>query len=56
MDRIAKGMSQAGRNPCVACTKQESLVSRMTRSFKGVTERVGHMLKGKEPVRRASSR
>ncbi len=48
MDRIAKGMSQAGRHPRECCTRQDSLLRRMTHSFKGIAAGVRHFLKGKE--------
>jgi hypothetical protein len=56
MDKIAKGMSQAGRHPQECCTRQEGLMQRMTHSFKGIAASVRHFLKGKEHPHSTSSR
>ena len=56
MDKITKGMSQAGRHPQECCTRQEGLLQRMAHSFKGITTSVRHFLKGKEHLRSTSAR
>jgi hypothetical protein len=56
MDRIAKGMSQAGRHPHECCTRQEGLVQRMSHSFKGIAARVRHFLTGKRESRTTAGR
>ena len=56
MDRMTKGMSQAGRHPRECCTRQEGLLQRMTHSFKGIAASVRHFLKGKEQSHSTSAR
>jgi len=56
MDKIAKGMSEAGRHPQECCTRQDSLLRRMTHSFKGIAASVRHFLKGKQRLRSPSAR
>jgi hypothetical protein len=56
MDKIAKGMSQAGRHPQECCTKQEGVLQRMTHSFHGIATKVRHFLKGREETRPTSAR
>jgi hypothetical protein len=56
MDRIAKGMSQAGRHPEECCTRQEGLVQRMAHSFKGIATKVRHFLTGKGDSRTSPAR
>jgi hypothetical protein len=56
MDKITKGMSQAGRHPQECCTRQEGLLQRMSCSFKGIAARVRHFLTGKEGSHTISAR
>jgi hypothetical protein len=56
MDRIARGMSQAGRHPQECCTRQEGLVQRMSHSFKGIAAKIRHFLTGKGESRTAAAR
>jgi hypothetical protein len=56
MDKITRGMSQAGRHPQQCCTRKEGLIQRMTHSLKGVAARVRHFLGGKEGAHPASAR
>ena len=56
MDKITKGMTEAGRHPQECCTKQDGLLRRMAHSFRSIAERVGNFLKGKEAMRPGSAR
>jgi hypothetical protein len=56
MDKMTKGMSQAGRHPQECCTRQEGLLQRMAHSFKGIATGVRHFLKGKGEMRPTSAR
>jgi hypothetical protein len=59
MDKIAKGMSEAGRHPHECCTKRgnsEGLLRRMAHSLKGAATKVGHVLTGRHDMRSGSTR
>jgi hypothetical protein len=56
MDKVAKGMSQAGRHPNECCHKEEGLLRRMAHSLKGAATRVGHILTGRQEARARSAR
>ncbi len=50
MDKITKGMSEAGQHPNQCCTKgmkQEGLLRRMADSLKGAATRMRQVLSGR---------
>jgi hypothetical protein len=55
MDRIAKGMSEAGRHPGECCTKRESLLRRMAHSLKSAATQAGHVLMGRHGIKSRSA-
>jgi hypothetical protein len=59
MDKIAKGMAQAGQHPREPCTKRErpeGLLRRMADSLRGAATKVGHVLSGRHETRSGSTR
>jgi hypothetical protein len=56
MDKVTRGMSEAGRHPNECCHKpaaRESLLHRMAHSFKGIAQNVRHFLgRGRMPAAR----
>ncbi len=59
MDKIVKGMSEAGQHPRQCCSKNdrhEGLLSRMARSLKGAAAKAGQVLSGHHAIRAGSSR
>jgi hypothetical protein len=59
MDKIAKGMSEAGQHPHECCTKRgnsEGLLRRMADSLKGAATKVSHVLMGRHETRSGSTR
>lgn len=58
MDKVVKGMSEAGQHPRQCCTKNdrhEGLLSRMAHSLRGAAEKVGHVLSGRHGMTRSGS-
>ena len=59
MDKITKGMSEAGRHPRQCCSKNyahQGLLSRMADSLKGAAEKVGHVLSGRHATHSGATR
>jgi hypothetical protein len=59
MDKIAKGMSEAGRHPHECCSKSdrsEGLLRRMAHSIRGAATRMSHVLTGRQEMRSGSTR
>ncbi len=59
MNKITKGMSEAGHHPNTCCSKQdkqEGLLRRMVHSLKGAANKVGQVLMGRQEIRSGSTR
>ncbi|HEX5273259.1 MAG TPA: hypothetical protein VFW33_22335 [Gemmataceae bacterium] len=59
MDKIAKGMSEAGQHPRQCCTKNmksNGLLHRMADSLRGAATRVSHILTGRHEARSGAAR
>jgi hypothetical protein len=59
MDKVTKGMSEAGRHPHECCSKgdrSEGLLRRMAHSIRGAATRVTHVLTGRHEMRSGSMR
>jgi hypothetical protein len=59
MDKIVKGMSEAGQHPQECCNRQErpeGLFRRMAHSLRGAVMKIGQALTGRHEIRSGSAR